>query len=64
MKTILLAGVAAILLAASPAWVARPGLPGDRFQLAEAKGTVTRTADGNGTQTRIAEGNGCRTRVV
>ena len=40
MKTILLAGVAATFLAATPAWVARPAMPGDQFQLAEGNGTV------------------------
>src|SRR5215813_7748632 len=49
MKTTLLAGVAAAILATSPAWVARPTLPGDRFQLAES---------GNGMPEHKAEGNG------
>ena len=40
MKTILLAGVAATFLAATPAWVARSVMPGDQFQLAEGNGTV------------------------
>ena len=66
MKTILLAGVAATFLAATPAWVARPATPGDQFQLAEGNGTwanaQSRLAEGNGTvanaQSRLAEGNG------
>jgi hypothetical protein len=76
MKAILLARVAAVLIAAGSgaAWVNRPALPGDQFQLAEGSGsrtriaegngTVTRIAEGNRTQTRIAEGNGSRTRVA
>jgi hypothetical protein len=64
MKTILLAGVAAVVLAATPAWVHRPALPGDQFQLAEGNGTLTRIAEGNGTRTRVAEGNGSQTRVT
>jgi hypothetical protein len=34
MKTILLAGIAAVLMATSAAWPSRPTLPGDQFQLA------------------------------
>src|SRR5215470_3159793 len=52
MKTILLAGVAATFLAATPAWVARSVMPGDQFQLAEGNGTVANA------QSRLAEGNG------
>jgi hypothetical protein len=51
MKTILLAGVAAVVLGIGAAWVARPTLPGDQFQL----------ADGKDTQTRVAESNDMRT---
>ncbi len=66
MKTSLLASIAAVLLAASPgvAWVSRPALPGDQFQLAEGSGFRTRIAEGNGTRTRVAEGNGTWTRVA
>jgi hypothetical protein len=66
MKAILLARVAAVLLAAGSgaAWVNRPALPGDQFQLAEGNGSWTRVAEGNGTVTRIAEGNGPWTRVA
>jgi hypothetical protein len=65
MKTTLLAGAAAAILAASPAWVARPILPGDRFQLAESgNGMLEHKAEDNGTTTRIAEGNGTRTRIA
>jgi hypothetical protein len=64
MKTILLAGAAVAVLAASPAWVNRPAMPGDRFQLAEGNGTWARVAEGNGTWARVAEGNGTLTRVV
>jgi hypothetical protein len=53
MKTILLAGAAAVVLSAGAAWAARPTLPGDQFQLAEGNGTLTRTAEGNGTLTRV-----------
>jgi hypothetical protein len=34
MKTVLLAGIAAVLLATSAAWPGRPAVPGDQFQLA------------------------------
>jgi hypothetical protein len=62
MKTILLAGAAAIVLGAGATWVGRPTLPGDQFQLAEGK--LTRVAEGSGTQTRVAEGNGSQTRMA
>ncbi len=63
MKTMFLVGVSAVLLAAGSgaAWVKRPALPGDQFQLAEGDGPRTRASEGNGTFTRIAEGNGPRT---
>jgi hypothetical protein len=65
MRTTLLAGVSAAILAASPAWVARPTLPGDRFQLAEGgNSTLQRKAEGNGTTTRITEGNGTQARIA
>ncbi len=76
MKTTLLASVAAVLLAAGPgaAWVSRPALPGDQFQLAEGSGTRARSADANiiqavyvtGEDSRIryVEGNGTQTRVA
>lgn len=66
LKTTLIASVAGVLLAAGSgaAWVSRPALPGDQFQLVEGNGTQTRTAESNGTQTHVAEGNGFRTRVA
>jgi hypothetical protein len=61
-----IARLAAVLIAAGSgaAWVNRPALPGDQFQLAEGNGSWTRIAEGNGTQTRIAEGNGTVTRIA
>jgi hypothetical protein len=72
MKTILLAGAAAIFLAATPAGVGHPVLASDQFQLAEGNGTVansqSRLAEGNGTvansQSRLAEGNGTYARLA
>jgi hypothetical protein len=43
MRRILLAALAAALLVTSPAWVRRPALPGDQFQLAVDGGTVAQT---------------------
>jgi hypothetical protein len=43
MRRILLAAVAAALLATSPAWVRRPALPGDQFQLAAGEHTAAPT---------------------
>jgi hypothetical protein len=34
MKTVLIAGIAVVLLATSAAWPSRPAFPGDQFQLA------------------------------
>jgi hypothetical protein len=45
MKSILLAGAAAIVLGA--AWVARPTLPGDQFQLAQSNSPQTPSAESN-----------------
>jgi hypothetical protein len=56
MKTILLAGFAAVFLASTPAWVGQP-TNSDRFQLAEDNGTQTRVAGGNGTVTHTAKAN-------
>jgi hypothetical protein len=66
MKTTLFASVAAVLLAGGPgaAWVSRPALPGDQFQLSEGNGPRARIAEGNGFRTRVAEGNGTRTRIA
>jgi hypothetical protein len=36
MKTIVVAGITAVLLVTSAAWPRRPALPGDQFQLAAA----------------------------
>lgn len=47
MKSILLAGAAAIVLGAGAAWVARPTLPGDQFQLAESNSPQTQSAESN-----------------
>jgi hypothetical protein len=46
MKTILIAGAVTVLLATGigTAWVSRPALPGDQFQLAEGNGSQTRVA--------------------
>jgi hypothetical protein len=54
MKMILLAGTTAVVLAGSPAWVARPTMPGDQFQLAESNSPQTRTAESNSTRTAPA----------
>jgi hypothetical protein len=43
MRRIPFAVVAAALLATSPAWVRRPALPGDQFQLAAGEHTMTQT---------------------
>jgi hypothetical protein len=34
MKTVLIAGIAVVLLAATAVWPSRPTIPGDQFQLA------------------------------
>lgn len=76
MKPTFLASVAAVLLSAghSAAWVSRPALPGDQFQLAEGNGSQTRAAtagivqavyvSSEGSRIRYVEGNGARTRVA
>jgi hypothetical protein len=49
MKTILLAGIAAVLLATSAAWPRRPAVPGDQFQLAASDATMA--------QMQVAQGD-------
>jgi hypothetical protein len=60
MKTILLAAVAAALLVTTPAWVRRPALPGDQFQLAAGDAAVARVqhAAGRVLMGPVAKGEG------
>jgi hypothetical protein len=60
MRTILLAAVAAALLATSPAWVRRPALPGEPFQLAADHSTTAQTqhAIGHVIMGPVAKGEG------
>jgi hypothetical protein len=60
MRRILLAAVAAALLVTSPAWVRRPALPGDQFQLAVGDRTMARTqhAVGHVIMGSVAKGDG------
>jgi hypothetical protein len=60
MRTILLAAVATALLATNPAWVRRPALPGDQFQLAVDHGTTAQTqhAVGHVIMEPVAKGEG------
>ena len=52
MKTVLIAGIAAVLLATSAALPSRPTIPGDRFQLA----AMTIQDDGAPAQTQLTAG--------
>jgi hypothetical protein len=62
MKAILLARVAAVLLAAGSgaAWVNRPALPGDQFQLAVGDRTMAQPqhATGHVIMGSVAKGEG------
>jgi hypothetical protein len=60
MRRILLAALAAALLVTSPAWVRRPALPGDQFQLAVSDRTVAQTqhAVGHVIMGPVAKGEG------
>jgi len=52
MKTVLIAGIAAVLLATSAALPSRPTIPDDRFQLA----AMTIQDDGAPAQTQLTAG--------
>jgi hypothetical protein len=54
MKTVLIAGITAVLLVTSAAWPRRPTIPGDQFQLA----AMTVQDDGAPAQTQLTAGKG------
>jgi hypothetical protein len=66
MKTILVAGIAAVLLVTSAAWPRRPALPGDQFQLAATEAVTVQPVQGNGTvaQTQLTVGKSIMTPVA
>jgi hypothetical protein len=50
MKTVLIAGIAVVLLASTAVWPSRPTIPGDQFQLAagDAVASQSRAVQDNG----------------
>ena len=56
MKTVLIAGIAAVLLATTAVWPSRPALPGDQFQLAVVVQKQTIQDDGAPVQTQLTAG--------
>jgi hypothetical protein len=64
MKTVLIAGITALLLATSTAWPSRPTIPGDQFQLATVAQKQAIQDDGAPVQTQLTVGKGIMATVA